>query len=339
MRIIRPILLWIILTFFFSLLNHSYEPSEVLIQAINSALFTTGFYFSYRFLVLPLLYGRKVWRFAVFYFIMILLLSAVSMVSIYEVYVYENNKFFVDSYWSDPVFFTSNFMLILLATSTLLSARVIRDKLRTQLQLENLEKEKITAELEFLKAQINPHFLFNSLNNILFQIDKTNHTARETLLKFSEMLRYLLYECSADLVPVEKEIQYIRNYIEIQSMRKSDRYRCHLTVSDSVKKILLAPLLLIPFIENAFKHISHHPARENTIRIGMDFRDEELIFTVVNDKDDSKKTEVNENKGIGLANVKRRLDLLYPDSHTLEVESNENEFSVSLRMKVRTVVP
>ncbi len=337
MRVIRPLLLWIVLTFFFSLLNHSYEPSEVLIQAINSALFATGFYFSYSFLVLPLLYSRKVLRFSIFYFLTILLLSAVSMVSIYEVYVYENNKFFVDSYWSDPVFFTSNFMLILLATSTLLSVRVIRDKMRTQLQLENLEKEKITAELDFLKAQINPHFLFNSLNNILFQIDKTNHTARETLLKFSEMLRYQLYECNADLVTVEKEIQYIRNYIEIQSMRKSDRYRCHLTVSDSVKKILLAPLLLIPFIENAFKHISHHPSRENTIRIGLDYRKEELIFTVVNDKDDSAKTEVNENKGIGLANVKRRLDLLYPGQHSLEVGATETEFSIRLTMKVQNV--
>ena len=259
------------------------------------------------------------------------------MVSIYEVYVYQNNKFFVDSYWSEPVFFTSNFMLVLLSTSTLLSARVIRDKMRTQMLLENLEKEKITAELDFLKAQVNPHFLFNSLNNILFQIDRTNETARETLLKFSEMLRYQLYECSSDLVPVEKEVQYIQNYIKIQSIRKADRYRCYFTVSESVKKILIAPLLLIPFIENAFKYISHHSSHENTIRIDMDYRDEELLFVVVNDKDESKKTEVNENKGIGIANVKRRLDLLYPGSHSLEMSNTENQFTVRLMLKVRTV--
>ncbi|HNP97695.1 MAG TPA: histidine kinase, partial [Bacteroidia bacterium] len=199
---------------------------------------------------------------------------------------------------------------------------------------EDLEKEKISAELGFLKAQINPHFLFNSLNNILFQIDKSNKDARETLLKFSEMLRYQLYECSSDYIEIEKELHYIKNYIEIQMLRKTDRYKCTFTVSDSVKNFSLAPLLLTPFIENAFKYISNHSNGKNEISISMDYKEGEFSFHICNDKDQSTVIEIHENKGIGLANVRRRLDLLYPDKHSLEIRNESGQFSVAMKMNI-----
>src|SRR5205085_5514634 len=127
-----------------------------------------------------------------------------SMTSTYGIYVWQNNKFFVDAYWKEPIFYMNSYILMLLVISTLLSFRFLNDRMQTQHQLENIEKEKISAELSFLKGQINPHFLFNSLNNILFLIDRTNKEARETLLKFSEMLRYQLYECSSDYIEIEK---------------------------------------------------------------------------------------------------------------------------------------
>jgi LytS/YehU family sensor histidine kinase len=203
-----------------------------------------------------------------------------------------------------------------------------------QALFENLEKEKISTELDFLKAQINPHFLFNSLNNILFQIDKSNTDARETLLKFSEMLRYQLYDCSSDLIEIEKELQYIRNYIELQMLRKTAKYNCRLDVSDGVKNFSIAPLLLIPFIENAFKHISHSANGENSIRIDMDYKENQFIFMIVNDQDNSKSIDISENKGIGLANVKRRLDLLYADKYSLDISDVINQYSVSMKIQV-----
>jgi sensor histidine kinase YesM len=334
MKFLKAIGLWILLTFFFSLANHSYEPSEVLIQGINAALFTIGFYFSYRFLVLPFLYTRRTVRFIACYLLVIVTLSAISMVTVYRVYVYQDKKFFVENYWSDPVFFTSNFILVLLVTSTLVSIRVTRDKMRTQAQLENMEKEKINAELGFLKAQMNPHFLFNSLNNILFQIDKSNSVARETLLKFSAMLRYQLYDCATEQVEIEQEVSYIRNYFEIQSLRRSDKYCCQLSVSETVRNFKIAPLLLIPFIENAFKHISHHASGGNTILTRMECLDGKFIFSVANTCDHSKNISIHENKGIGLTNVKRRLDLIYQNRHTLEVKETESDFTVMLKLEI-----
>jgi len=334
LQILKPLLLWLGLTLFFALVNNTFGKYEILIQAINSALFTIGYYVAYNYLIKPFLYTGKTKAFVLYFLLVIACLSTVSMLSVYQVYILQGNKFYIDNYWNEPVFFTSNYILILLSTSTLLSFRIIQDKRQTQRLLENVEKEKISAELSFLKAQINPHFLFNSLNNILFQIDKTNRDARETLLKFSDMLRYQLYECSSEQVEIEKELQYIRNYIEIQLLRKTDKYDCRLKVSDTVRNFRIAPLLLIPFIENAFKHISNYSSRKNIISINIDCREDEFIFLISNDRDNSGAIEISENKGIGLANVKRRLDLLYANKYLLDISDDENQFTVSLKMNI-----
>src|SRR5689334_1833150 len=149
MRILKFLGLWLLLTLCFSLLNSSYDLGDISVQAINAFLFTTGFYFSYNVLAKPLLYKGQTKKFAALYLLVIICLSFISIVSVYGVYVLTEKKFFVDNYWNEPVFFTSNFMLMLLVTSTLLSFRFLRDKMQTQLQLENLEKEKISTELDF----------------------------------------------------------------------------------------------------------------------------------------------------------------------------------------------
>ncbi|MFZ7114693.1 MAG: sensor histidine kinase [Bacteroidota bacterium] len=334
MRVAKFFFLWLVLTVLFCFFNTSFKFYPVLIQALNSGLFTIGFYFSYHVLIKQFFYKGHQVVFGVLYFLVIATLSVISIFGSYQIYVWQKNKFFVDNYWNEPVFFTSNFVLVLLVTSTLLSFQFLRDKMKVQTELENLEKEKLSAELNFLKAQINPHFLFNSLNNILFKIDKSNQEARETLLKFSEMLRYQLYECGSDQVEIEKEVQYIRNYIEIQMMRKNDRYSCELTVTEDVNRFHIAPLLLAPFIENAFKHISNHGSGKNSIRILMDYKDEKFIFYISNDKDSHLVSEFSESNGIGLANVKRRLALLYPQKHELEIINTDISFSVEMKMNV-----
>ncbi len=333
MRIVKFFTLWAVLTFLFCLFNTSFKFYPALIQALNSGLFTIGFYFSYHILIKQLLYRGRPVIFGVCYFLTISILSVISIFGSYQIYVWQKNKFFIDNYWNEPVFFTSNFVLVLLVTSSLLSFRFLRDKMKVQTELENLEKEKMSAELNFLKAQINPHFLFNSLNNILFKIDKSNKDARDTLLNFSEMLRYQLYECGTDQIEIEKEVSYIKNYIDIQMLRKTDRYQCDLKVTDEVKQFHIAPLLLAPFVENAFKHISNHVSGKNSIRILMDYKDEEFTFCISNDKDNHSVKSLIENKGIGLANVQRRLALLYPDKHELKIENTDNLFSVKMKIK------
>jgi len=134
--------------------------------------------------------------------------------------------------------------------------KMMLDRIQTQQQLELLEKERIKSELDYLKAQINPHALFNSLNTVYGYIDKNNQVARNTLLQFSELLRYQLYDCSAEKIAIEKEMEYIKNYIAFQRLRKDDQLVVTLDIAVIEPGIQIAPLLLVVLIENAFKFVS-----------------------------------------------------------------------------------
>lgn len=196
-----------------------------------------------------------------------------------------------------------------------------------RVKLRQIEMEKLSTELEYLRAQINPHFLFNSINTIYFQIDKQNTPARETLEKFSDMLRYQLYECTSETIAIEKEIQYLQNYVALQKLRLGNRHVVELKADDGITGVFIPPLVLIPFVENAFKHISHFTDRVNEIRIGLSTVNDRLQFTVYNTTEPTAK---NEPGGIGLKNVTRRLDLLYGDRYKLEIISQTEVFRVTL---------
>lgn len=192
-------------------------------------------------------------------------------------------------------------------------------------------KEKAEAELNFLKSQINPHFVFNSLNSVYFLIDKDNASAREALHKFSEMLRYQLYEMNDEKIPIEKEIRYLKDYTDLQQLRKDEKYHVEFKCDASVKNFMIEPLLLIPFVENAFKHISHNTDQLNTVSISMSKSNATFNFSIENSKEiksDSIKG------GIGLNNVKRRLELLYPEKHKLSIYETDFKFNVSLKLEI-----
>lgn len=199
--------------------------------------------------------------------------------------------------------------------------------------VERKHKEIIQTELEYLKAQINPHFLFNAINTIYFKINKGNTNAREALLGFSEILRYQLYECNFDKVMIEKEIKYLQDYIRLQLLRKNENCKCHMTISDTVMNFEIAPLILVNFVENAFKYLRTDKKLINEITITMDKTGDTFIFEVINDKnpDEGPNTEAN---GIGLQNVKRRLDLIYGDNYAMEIENTMDKYIVSLHIKV-----
>lgn len=198
--------------------------------------------------------------------------------------------------------------------------------------IRKIEVEKLNTELEYLKAQINPHFLFNSINTIYFQIDKQNTTARDTLSTFSEMLRYQLYECNGKEIPIEREINYLKNYVDLQRLRKDENYRIAFRCDDSVRGFTIAPLLLIPFVENAFKHVSHHPGK-NEISISLTKQDHVFELNVFNTKD-IKAVNGEERGGIGLKNVTRMLELLYNGRHSLTVQETPESFSVHLTLQI-----
>lgn len=196
--------------------------------------------------------------------------------------------------------------------------------------LQRIQLEKLNTELEYLKAQMNPHFLFNSLNTIFFQIDKHNQDARETLGKFSDMLRYQLYECNGSEISIEKELAYLRNYVELQKLRRNEKDIIEFRFDDNLKNFSLPPLLLIPFIENAFKHVSGFTDTLNEITIDLTKTDSRVQLSVTNTTD----SPSEETGGIGLRNVKRRLELLFPNRHTLDVKKTPGRFEINLILQL-----
>ncbi|MCK5469432.1 MAG: histidine kinase, partial [Cyclobacteriaceae bacterium] len=201
--------------------------------------------------------------------------------------------------------------------------------LKREKEAANLKSENLNSELKFLRSQINPHFLFNALNNIYSLSIMKSEKTPEVILKLSDMLRYIIYDCNADRVPLEKEINYINNYIDLQKLKDDQMTNIEVNFEDTDLKCMIAPMILIPFIENSFKHSKIEDIENGWIKLKIENIDNQLMFSIVNSmpKDNYTKDKIG---GVGLENVKRRLELLYPKSHKLNLESTKHEFSVKL---------
>jgi two-component system LytT family sensor kinase len=220
----------------------------------------------------------------------------------------------------------------ILLVSTGIAFKLLLDNTRAQKRLIEMAKEKAETELQYLKSQINPHLLFNSLNSIYFLIDKQNIEARQTLLQFSDLLRYQLYDCNADTIEIEKELRYLTDYVRLQQLRRDNKYDIQLNHHGEMSDFRITPLLLVPFVENAFKHISHHNDKRNFVEIDLSRQNGTFLFTVSNSKDNHRSTEPQ--GGIGLVNVQRRLELLYPGKHQLMITDKEETFTIQLQLAI-----
>lgn len=210
--------------------------------------------------------------------------------------------------------------------------KMLIDKMQSQQQLELLEKEGIKNELDYLKAQINPHALFNSLNTIYGHIDKNNQVARNILLQFSELLRYQLYDCGAEKVSLKKEIDYLQNYIAFQRLRKEDRLIVVFEIENEETDLKIAPLLLVVLIENAFKFVSDFSEKENKISIKIHTKSNVLYSSFYNTTELQQTSNLENSKGIGIVNLKRRLELLYPKKYELITKNECNFYETNLKI-------
>ena len=227
--------------------------------------------------------------------------------------------------------FVASFINIFVWTACIVCAKIILDRYRLQEHLEKIKKEKSKAELDFLNAQLNPHFLFNSLHSIYGHIDKNNSAARNMLLSFSDMLRYQLHDCNNKSIPIEKELNYIKQYVNLQKTRKEEDLVVTMHIEESVKRLSIAPLLFICFVENAFKFAGYSKSNENKIDISFCRSEGKLVFTCFNTKEQNHISSI-EQKGIGINNTKRRLALHYPDKHLLSICEKEDSYQVTLKI-------
>ena len=198
-------------------------------------------------------------------------------------------------------------------------------------QQERLEKQDLERQLEYLRYQVNPHFFMNTLNNIHALVDINPERAKTTIVELSKMMRYILYEGDKKYIPVQREALFLKNYIELMRLRYSSRVSINLDIPEMMPDVMLPPLLLIIFVENAFKHgVSY--AAPSFIDIKVEVTQDKLKFRCRNSRQEEKPDEKKKKGGVGLANARRRLDLLFPNQYSLEIKENDKEYDVQLEI-------
>jgi len=209
--------------------------------------------------------------------------------------------------------------------------KFVEDWFELEAKKKALENEKLNAELRFLKAQINPHFLFNTLNNLYALAFAQSPNTTEVIAKLSQMMRYMIYDSNHLKVPLNKEIEYMENYISLEKLRLNEQIPIDFTVEGDPKTIQLVPLILIAFLENAFKHGVSNNAKDAWIRINIALQGQKLVYTIQNSKLSDKQHEPS---GIGLQNVRRRLELSYAGNYSLDIHDEQKRYAVRLEINL-----
>jgi two-component system sensor histidine kinase AlgZ len=195
-----------------------------------------------------------------------------------------------------------------------------------------VENEKLTAELNFLKAQINPHFLFNTLNNLYYLAYTQSPNTTEVIAKLSQMMRYMIYDSNHPQVSLSKEIEYMQNYISLESLRLNNETPIGFEVKGNPDKVTIAPFIFITFLENAFKHGISNNYPDSWINVAISIDGNKCTYTVENSKVIHASKFTGTKSGIGLQNVQRRLDLSYPGQYQLKVDDQADQYSVQLKL-------
>jgi LytS/YehU family sensor histidine kinase len=225
---------------------------------------------------------------------------------------------------SGPILYSAFFIIKMLKTWYL-----------KQWEKDALLKENLDAELQLLRAQVHPHFLFNTLNNIYAFILSDSPLAQDLVQKLEKLLRYMINECEQPLVSLHKEIAMLNDYVELQKVRYGNRLNLQTEIQDDKKDKMITPMLLIPFIENSFKHGTSKMRKEAWIKLFIRTDENVLHFSLTNSKPAEEK--INSKKAIGLNNVKKRLELLYPQNHLLTIESTANTFTVNMQVPLQKI--
>ena len=335
-RIIQHLAFWVLSFFvFLNLFKTGSKPEKV--DYVYTLLFQLSLlpavYLNLK-LLLPKLGNRKT-----------ILLYIISLAAVIILFAWINYSFFDN--WSAKVFpdyffisyFTFKEVLLFFSVYVVITTLLKLSKswfFVSQLQKELLEKEKQKAEVELkaLKAQINPHFFFNTLNSIYSMALDKDERLPGTVLQLSELMRYFLYEAKDNFVPLERELAVVDSYIALQTIRSGEQLKIEIKREGNMTNQKIAPLILITFLENAFKHGAKGGSENTFVRLDIKVEENKLTFVVENNKGIIDEVNTGEYNGLGLENVKRQLELLYPGKHLLNIKDQPNRFSVALQLSL-----
>jgi hypothetical protein len=248
------------------------------------------------------------------------------------------HRFLIDGYTRQNEYFYSSFFIVQITAVTLFIVlfvgmlRFAVDWFEFESRKKEVENERLIAELNFLKAQINPHFLFNTLNNLYYLAYTKSENTTEVIAKLSQMMRYMIYDSNHPRVLLTKEIEYMQNYISLERLRLNDQIPIQFKIHGSTENIWIAPLIFITFLENAFKHGVSNNNSNAWVKINIQLQDKECIYTVENSK--ASTTNNAGKSGIGLRNVERRLELSYPGQYKIKIEDKPDVYFVQLNISL-----
>jgi len=229
-----------------------------------------------------------------------------------------------------------SFFFIIFITAISTGYGLVTHLLSQEKTKQDQQREHLQSELSFLRSQISPHFIFNILNSIVYLIRTRSDKAEPVTLHLSELMRYMLYESEDAQIPLEKELDYLKSYVELQRVRFEEDVHIDLQIEGTAGSQIIEPMLMIPFVENAFKH-GVGAVEQPIIDIQVQFDHRELHFRVRNRIAPDTAGEKDSSSGIGLRNVRRRLELLHPDAHRLEIQQVDGWFIVHLQLQFQTV--
>ena len=317
------------------------RPAQALFSTLIDLSFSLAALIITVEILLPLLFYKR--RYPLFALCFLLTITAAGSLTIigqlkligysindYQKYIARYKEHYFYWFWSDLVM-GSYFLISFIALGGF-AIRLSFDRIITARRLETADKERTLAELETLKNQINPHFLFNALNTIYYKIDRANSPARQMVDQFSSLLRYQLYECNEAEVKIEKELQFIADYFGLQKERLSPNIAVTCSDLKLVTGFSIAPFILMPLLENCFKHVAQGPDSQSIIDVRCSVADNWFFFETTNT---CGQAPHNNTAGLGLANVRKRLALIYPQKHVLATENTGELFKLLLKICVK----
>ncbi len=336
-RLLSHILFWIAYIFFFFFQAALFKEHPDYLANLGSLTLTAtvdiaATYFTVYFLLPKFLFTKKYIQFGIYFLISAaaaiilqrVLLYYISYPVFYPEYLDKAGKF-----WQINPFYT--FFNIYTVVGLFASIKLLKYWYQNQQLKAELEDKNKTSELALLRSQLNPHFLFNTLNNIDSLIITNPEKASDAIIKLSDIMRFMLYDTTTDEVPLDKEVNYLKSYISLQGMRMKDPDFVSVTLEGNCHGKTIAPMLFIPFVENAFKH-GQKNVKSPGIEIKLSCLLDSINFEVINCVDESRQMNKDETSGIGLINTKRRLELLYPDKHELNITRENGYYRSNLRI-------
>lgn len=323
-RIVYHTAFWLVMFFLLLMLdNNNSFFTKFSIESVNIFFYGILVYFNLFYLIPNYLTEKKFLLYCGLLILSVLIITPIKLLVFYLILhnaesLILGKQFFI---------FIASFVIVGLSTI----GKIITDWVRHLRERKDLQTQTMQSELRFLKSQINPHFLFNTLNNLYALTLKKSDKAPEIVIKLSEMMRYMLYECNERRVPLQKEVNYIQNYLDLERLRQGKNVEINFKVEGKVFDQQIAPLMFIPFLENSFKHGLNTHLSHGFVNILLEVENQHVHFYIENSKSESLPTQTHKRSGgIGLVNVKRRLNIIYPNNYKLEIHDDPNTYGVEL---------